>query len=129
MRIKAPLIAFAAVAGFGLAGAAGAQGMPTTPSTGPSSGPSSTSPSSPSSEPSGGSSATGSGYLSTPAKGSDHFTKLDKDKDSMVSKDEAKKNKELAKQFDSLDTNKDGKLDQAEFSAFEAAQSSKSMNR
>jgi hypothetical protein len=101
------------------AGAALAQGMPTTPSTGPSSSsPSSTSPSS-------GTSAGGSGYLSSPdsasssAPGGDKFMTLDKDHDGMVSKAESKKDKDLGKQFDTLDSNKDGKLDQAEFSAFE----------
>ena len=107
-----------------VSGAALAQGMPTSPSTGPStSSPSTSSPSS-------GTSAGGSGYLSSPsssssaATGGDKFTKLDKDTDGMVSKVEAKKDKDLAKQFDTLDSNKDGKLDQAEFSAFETGSAS-----
>ena len=49
------------------------------------------------------------------------FTKLDADKDGMVSKKEASKNKELTSKWDTLDTNKDGKLDQGEFAAFETA--------
>jgi len=57
-----------------------------------------------------------------PAAGTgDAFTKLDSDKDGMVSKKEASKNKELTSKWDTLDTNKDGKLDQGEFAAFEAA--------
>jgi hypothetical protein len=69
--------------------------------------------SSPSSSPSG-TGATGA------AAGGDVFTKLDSDKDGMVSKKEASKNKDLTAKWDTLDTNKDGKLDQGEFSAFEA---------
>jgi len=34
-------------------------------------------------------------------------------------KAESRKDKDLSKQFDTLDTNKDGKLDQAEFAVFE----------
>ncbi|MGH8482015.1 MAG: hypothetical protein ACRES8_06110 [Nevskiaceae bacterium] len=54
----------------------------------------------------------------------DTFTKLDGDKDGMVSKKEASKNKDLTAKWDTLDTNKDGKLDQGEFAAFEAGSSS-----
>lgn len=122
MRFKPNLIALAAIATFG-AGSALAQGMPSTPSTGPSSSssPSSTSPSS-------GSAAGGSGYLSSPEKSSsatnatnagDKFGTLDKDHDGMVSKAEARKDKDLKGQFDQLDGNKDGKLDQGEFAQFE----------
>ena len=49
------------------------------------------------------------------------FTKLDADKNGMVSKKEASKNKELTSKWDTLDTNKDGNLDQGEFAAFEIA--------
>ena len=52
------------------------------------------------------------------------FTKLDSDKNGMVSKKEASKNKELTSKWDILDTNKDGNLDQGEFAAFEAPTSS-----
>lgn len=52
------------------------------------------------------------------------FTKLDSDKDGMVSKKEASKNKDLASKWDTLDTNKDGKLDQGEFAAFETGSGS-----
>ena len=52
------------------------------------------------------------------------FTKLDSDKDGMVSKKEASKNKDLTGKWDTLDTNKDGKLDQGEFAAFETGATS-----
>jgi hypothetical protein len=85
----------------------------------PSSPPSSTSPStgapSTSGSPSTGGAAGASGET---------FTKLDSDKDGMVSKKEASKNKDLTGKWDTLDTNKDGKLDQGEFAAFEAGASS-----
>jgi len=58
------------------------------------------------------------------ASGGDVFTKLDADKDGMVSKKEASKNKDLSSKWDTLDTNKDGKLDQGEFAAFETTGSS-----
>jgi hypothetical protein len=86
------VIAGAAIAAFaGLAAAQTSPSTPTTPSTSPS--------------------ATGTG---------DVFTKLDADKDGMVSKKEASKNKDLTSKWDTLDTNKDGKLDQGEFAAFES---------
>jgi hypothetical protein len=65
----------------------------------------------PPSTPPGGTSSRGAG---------DTFTKLDADKDGMVSKKEASKNKDLAAKWDTLDANKDGKLDQGEFAAFES---------
>ena len=100
---KSTLIAGAAITAF--AGLAFAQISPPAPSAPPSStSPSSTSPS------------TGS----APA-GGDVFTKLDADKDGMVSKKEASKNKSLTAKWDTLDTNKDGKLDQGEFAAFETS--------
>jgi len=49
------------------------------------------------------------------------FTKLDSDKNGMVSKKEAAKNKDLASKWDTLDINKDGNLDQGEFAAFETS--------
>ena len=45
----------------------------------------------------------------------------DKNSDGKVSKSEAASNKKLASQFDSLDTNKDGNLDKAEFAKFEGS--------
>jgi hypothetical protein len=92
---KTQLIAGAALAA--ITGLAVAQISPSTPSTSPST------------------SATGTG---------DVFTKLDSDKDGMVSKKEASKNKDLTSKWDTLDTNKDGKLDQGEFAAFETAPAS-----
>jgi EF hand domain-containing protein len=90
--MRKQLIVGAVIATF--AGIAAAQ---TTPSTPPSS-------AAPSAAPSG-----------------DVFTKLDADKDGMVSKKEASKNKDLTSKWDTLDTNKDGKLDQGEFAAFETS--------
>jgi len=49
-------------------------------------------------------------------------SKLDLNKDGIISKKEVAANKDLAKQFDSLDANKDGKLEQAEFARFEMSQ-------
>ena len=99
MRNKSlEVIAGAAIAAF--AGLAFAQISPPPPSTPPSS---------PSTD------AAGSG---------DVFTKLDTDKDGMVSKKEASKNKALTAKWDTLDSNKDGKLDQGEFAAFETSGSS-----
>lgn len=45
----------------------------------------------------------------------------DKNSDGKVSKSEAASNKKLASQFDTLDTNKDGNLDKAEFARFEGS--------
>lgn len=53
--------------------------------------------------------------------GGTDMTTLDSDQDGKVSKKEAGKNKELSKKFESLDINKDGKLDSGEFSLFEGA--------
>ena len=113
MRKSLPLIAGAAIAA--VTGLAIAQISSPPPSNPPSStSPSTTSPSSPSStSPSSG--AAGG------AAGGEQFTKLDSDKDGMVSKKEASKNKDLSAKWDTLDTNKDGKLDQAEFAAFESS--------
>ena len=117
MRIKSNLVALAAIATFG---GALAQGVPGTPSTGPASSSPSASPSTPA--------AGGSGYLTAPDKPSkkseiskpgDKFGTLDKDHDGMVSKAEARKDTQLKSQFDALDGNKDGKLDQSEFAQFE----------
>lgn len=111
------LLAGAAIAAF--AGTAIAQISSPPPSTPPSGGSSSGSASG-----SGGTSgSTGSASTSTSAGGD--FTKLDADKDGMVSKKEAGKNKDLTAKWETLDTNKDGKLDQAEFAAFEGSSSTK----
>lgn len=53
------------------------------------------------------------------ASGSSEYTKLDKDKDGNISRKESVANKDLSKKWDRLDVNKDGKLDTAEFAAFE----------
>jgi hypothetical protein len=74
-----------------------------------------TQPTTPSSSPSTGSESMGS---SASAGG---FDKLDKDRDGSISKKEAASNKDLTKKWDTLDTNKDGKLDQGEFAQFEAS--------
>ena len=66
----------------------------------------------------------GTAASSSTATSNDAFIKLDTDKDGVVSKKEASKNKALAAKWDTLDTNKDGKLDQGEFAAFEGASSS-----
>lgn len=60
---------------------------------------------------------------SSASSGGTEFTKLDKDSDGKVSKKEAKSNKDLTAKWNTLDTNKDGNLDQAEFARFEAAPS------
>lgn len=72
-------------------------------------------------------SALGAGFTGIASAGSDaaasagaDLTTLDTDHDGTVSKKEAAKNKDLNKKFSKLDTNKDGKLDSAEFSMFEA---------
>lgn len=44
---------------------------------------------------------------------------VDKDANRKISKSEAKSNAALSKEFDSLDSNKDGNLDEAEFARFE----------
>lgn len=52
-----------------------------------------------------------------------NLSALDKDSDGMISKTEAKTNKDLMKQFSKLDTNKDGKLSASEYASFEATPS------
>ena len=102
MKTSLQLIAGAAL--VACTGLALAQISPPPPS---STSPSSTSPSS--AAPSSGSSGS-----------SDAFAKLDADKDGMVSKKEAAKDKSVTAKWDTLDANKDGKLDPGEFAAFEA---------
>jgi hypothetical protein len=45
---------------------------------------------------------------------------IDKNSDGKVTRSEAASNQQLSQQFDSLDSNKDGALSQAEFAKFEA---------
>ncbi len=47
------------------------------------------------------------------------FQDLDANRDGVISPDEAKKAPEIAKKFSQADTNRDGKLDAAEFAALE----------
>ncbi|MEJ2299424.1 MAG: hypothetical protein P8X94_13180 [Woeseiaceae bacterium] len=47
------------------------------------------------------------------------FNSLDANQDGYVSKSEAKKDKEVVSNWKAIDVNKDGKIDHAEFSAFE----------
>lgn len=49
------------------------------------------------------------------------FQDLDTNRDGQISLDEAKKSPEVSKKFGQADANKDGQLDQAEFSALETA--------
>jgi Ca2+-binding EF-hand superfamily protein len=49
------------------------------------------------------------------------FEALDTNKDTLISRDEAKGHRFLAKKFDTIDINKDGYLSQAELAAFRAA--------
>lgn len=53
----------------------------------------------------------------------DAFTRLDDDHDGMVSKKEAKNDKDLVDRWNALDANRDDKLDQAEFAQFETSPS------
>lgn len=58
--------------------------------------------------------------------GNGSFGKLDKNQDGSLTKREAGSDKTLAKQFDSLDVNRDGKLDAVEFARFETSGASSS---
>jgi lipopolysaccharide export LptBFGC system permease protein LptF len=49
------------------------------------------------------------------------FNRMDKDKDSYLTVNEIRGDKELSAQMKGLDKNKDDKLDEAEFGAFEGA--------
>jgi EF hand len=51
----------------------------------------------------------------------EHMKKLDTNGDKMISRDEAKGHPKLEKNFDAIDTNKDGKLSPEELKAFRAA--------
>ena len=81
----------------------------------PSSSPSPNTSASPSESP-----ATGSSSSSGSSASADQFNKLDGDKDGMISKKEATKDKGLTAKWATLDSNKDGKLDPGEFAAYEA---------
>lgn len=61
----------------------------------------------------------------TSSSSSESFAKLDTDMNGNVSKKEAATNKSLAAKWDTLDTNKDGTLDQGEFAQFESSTSTK----
>jgi len=60
------------------------------------------------------------------AGGNGAFEKLDKNKDGIVSKDEAKGDSGVKKNFSKWDTNKDGKLSKAEYEAGQAGGAPKS---
>lgn len=60
----------------------------------------------------------GPGSAAPTASPSADFSKLDANGDGSISKQEARKDKAVGKAFDSLDTNKDGKLDASEFAAY-----------
>lgn len=98
------LLAFSAFALMGAVGSAQAQGTGSPdPSTRPSS-----------------SATAGSPDGSLSSDSSAAFDKLDRNRDGMVSKTEAGKDKAVEKSFSTLDQSKDGKLDYAEFAQFEA---------
>jgi Ca2+-binding EF-hand superfamily protein len=48
------------------------------------------------------------------------FNQLDSDKDGVISRNEATQSESLVEKWNDVDTNEDGQLNQAEFSAFEA---------
>jgi hypothetical protein len=50
----------------------------------------------------------------------DSFNKLDQNKDGYISQQEAKENKNLIEQWESVDADADGQLEMSEFSAFES---------
>jgi hypothetical protein len=52
-----------------------------------------------------------------------NMASTDKNSDGKISKSEAASNQKLTKEFDKLDANKDGNLDQGEFAKFEASAS------
>ena len=66
---------------------------------------------------------TGAPGASTPGPGKAraHLKDLDVNKDQMISRDEAKSRPRLTKNFDAIDTNKDGQLTHAELKAYRQA--------
>lgn len=50
------------------------------------------------------------------------FNKLDTNHDGYISREEARSDRQLSQDWDSADTNQDGKLEESEFSAFEENQ-------
>lgn len=50
------------------------------------------------------------------------FNKLDTNHDGYISREEARSDRQLSLDWDSADTNQDGKLEESEFSAFEESQ-------
>jgi len=58
--------------------------------------------------------------------GDDSMKKLDSNHDGVISKQEAADNKKLVINWETIDSNKDGKIDHAEFSAFEMQEKSDS---
>ena len=66
---------------------------------------------------------TGAPGASTPGPGKAraHLKDLDVNNDQMISRDEAKGRPRLAKNFDAIDTNKDGQLSRAELKAYRQA--------
>lgn len=104
-----PIIGIAAAVLF--AGAVGAQSpaQPATPATPATPGASPATPATP---------ATPSSNSTGSMAGG--FEVADKDRDGSISKKEAASNKDLTKKWDTLDANKDGKLDSGEFAQFEA---------
>jgi len=69
--------------------------------------------------------STGGVGVDAGATGGISFSGSDRDADGSISKEEASGTKELTGQFDKLDANRDGKLDQGEFAKFEASGSAK----
>jgi hypothetical protein len=69
----------------------------------------------------------GSAFAGSPT-GPATFQSLDKNHDGAVSKSEAKSDPTVAKNWKQIDINKDGRIDSAEFSAFEAHQPSTSQH-
>jgi hypothetical protein len=64
---------------------------------------------------------TGAAGVDVDVNASAGMVKSDNNSDGKISKSEAAGDSKLAKQFDKLDANKDGNLDQAEFAKFEAS--------
>lgn len=61
-----------------------------------------------------------SGMAGTQAQVPDQFKRLDKDKDGLISKSEAKRNKDLNARFDDVDSDHDGKVSLTEFQGWDS---------